>query len=60
MITIIDVAKECGYSPTTVCAVLNNAPLARHIPDTTSGQTAARRCTSMRPGFRADYPATWP
>jgi LacI family transcriptional regulator len=32
MITIRDVAKESGFSSTTVSIVLNNAPLARYIP----------------------------
>jgi LacI family transcriptional regulator len=35
MITIRDVAKESGFSSTTVSIVLNNAPLARYIPSTT-------------------------
>lgn len=35
MPTIRDVAKRSGYSPTTVSMVLNNAPLARYIPDGT-------------------------
>ncbi|HZP62699.1 MAG TPA: LacI family DNA-binding transcriptional regulator [Terriglobales bacterium] len=35
MITIRDVAKESGFSSTTVSIVLNNAPLARYIPVTT-------------------------
>lgn len=33
--TIRDVAKSSGFSPTTVSIVLNNAPLARYIPQTT-------------------------
>src|SRR2546426_4141148 len=35
MVTIRDVAKESGFSSTTVSIVLNNAPLARYIPTTT-------------------------
>jgi LacI family transcriptional regulator len=35
MITIRDVAKESGFSSTTVSIVLNNAPLARYIPPVT-------------------------
>jgi DNA-binding LacI/PurR family transcriptional regulator len=35
VITIREVAKESGFSSTTVSIVLNNAPLARYIPDTT-------------------------
>ncbi len=35
MITIRDVAKESGFSSTTVSIVLNNAPLSRYIPAVT-------------------------
>src|SRR6201982_984840 len=35
VITIRDVAKESGFSSTTVSIVLNDAPLARHIPEAT-------------------------
>src|SRR5881296_1281751 len=35
IITIRDVAKESGFSSTTVSIVLNNAPLARYIPAVT-------------------------
>jgi len=35
MVTIRDVAKESGFSSTTVSIVLNNAPLARYIPAST-------------------------
>src|SRR5438445_13790573 len=35
MITIRDVAKESGFSSTTVSIVLNNALLARYIPAVT-------------------------
>ncbi len=35
MVTIRDVAKESGFSSTTVSIVLNNAPLARYIPTVT-------------------------
>jgi DNA-binding LacI/PurR family transcriptional regulator len=35
MVTIRDVAKESGFSSTTVSIVLNNAPLARYIPPET-------------------------
>jgi LacI family transcriptional regulator len=43
--TIRDVARESGYSASTVSIVLNNAPLARYIPADTKEriQTAARR-----------------
>jgi len=35
MVTIRDVARESGFSSTTVSIVLNNAPLARYIPSVT-------------------------
>jgi LacI family transcriptional regulator len=35
MVTIRDVAKESGFSSTTVSIVLNNAPLSRYIPANT-------------------------
>src|ERR1700737_4273660 len=35
VITIRDVAKESGFSSTTVSIVLNDAPLARYIPPAT-------------------------
>ena len=35
MVTIRDVAKDSGFSATTVSIVLNNAPLARYIPTAT-------------------------
>src|SRR5436305_12144293 len=34
-VTIREVAKESGFASATVSIVLNNAPLARYIPDTT-------------------------
>jgi len=34
-VTIRDVAKECGLSPTTVSMVLSHAPLASYIPQAT-------------------------
>lgn len=42
--TIRDVARESGYSASTVSIVLNNAPLSRYIPAETKTliQTAAR------------------
>src|SRR6476661_10971723 len=45
VITIRDVAKESGFSSTTVSIVLNNAPLARYIPPTTKKkiEVAAKR-----------------
>jgi LacI family transcriptional regulator len=35
MVTIRELAKQIGLSPTTVSMVLNSAPLARHIPEET-------------------------
>jgi LacI family transcriptional regulator, galactose operon repressor len=35
MVTIREVAKESGFSSTTVSIVLNNAPLSRYIPTAT-------------------------
>jgi LacI family transcriptional regulator len=45
MVTIRDVAKESGFSSTTVSIVLNNAPLARYIPAVTKKriERAAKR-----------------
>lgn len=45
MITIRDVAKETGFSPTTISIVLNNSTLARNIPARTKDliRQAARR-----------------
>jgi LacI family transcriptional regulator len=37
-ITIRDVAERSGFASATVSIVLNNAPLARYIPDTTKGR----------------------
>lgn len=38
MVTIKDVAKKSGFSPSTVSLVLNDAPLARYIPEKTKKQ----------------------
>src|SRR5881398_3287619 len=45
MVTIREVAKESGFSSTTVSIVLNNAPLSRYIPETTKSriQRAAKK-----------------
>jgi LacI family transcriptional regulator len=45
VMTIRDVARESGYSASTVSIVLNNAPLSRYIPADTKLriETAARR-----------------
>src|SRR6202790_1641643 len=58
MVTIRDVAKESGFSATTVSIVLNNAPLARYIPTATKKriESAAKKlgyrpnlfCRSLR------------
>jgi LacI family transcriptional regulator len=37
-VTIKDVAERSGFSSATVSIVLNNAPLARYIPDITKGR----------------------
>src|SRR4030088_1288981 len=37
-VPIRDVAERSGFSSATVSIVLNNAPLARYIPDTTKGR----------------------
>ena len=50
MVTIRDVAKECGFSSTTVSIVLNNAPLARYIPaDTKKKILRATKRLGYRP-----------
>lgn len=41
MVTIKDVARESGFAPTTVSVVLNDAPLARHIPPATQRRIRA-------------------
>src|SRR5438445_1012086 len=49
MITIRDVAKESGFSSTTVSIVLNNAPLARYIPAVTKKRIER---TAKKLGYR--------
>jgi DNA-binding LacI/PurR family transcriptional regulator len=50
MVTIRDVAKESGFSSTTVSIVLNNAPLARYIPaDTKKKILRATKHLGYRP-----------
>jgi LacI family transcriptional regulator len=48
-ITIRDVARESGFSSTTVSIVLNSAPLARYIPDTTKKRIEK---TAQKLGYR--------
>ena len=48
-VTIRDVAKESGFSSTTVSIVLNNAPLARYIPAVTKKRIER---TAKKLGYR--------
>ncbi len=53
-VTIRDVAKQAGFSPTTVSIVLNNAPLSRYIPATTKKRIEiAARQLGYRPNIFA-------
>src|SRR6266853_2744838 len=53
-VTIRDVAERSGFSSATVSIVLNNAPLARYIPDTTKGRIhKAAQHLGYRPNFYA-------
>src|SRR2546422_9055909 len=56
VVTIRDVARESGYSVSTVSIVLNNAPLARYIPTETKEriETTAKRL-GYRPNPLARY-----
>jgi DNA-binding LacI/PurR family transcriptional regulator len=47
--TIRDVARESGYSASTVSIVLNSAPLSRYIPEETKGKIQS---TARRLGYR--------
>jgi len=50
VVTIRDVARECGYSASTVSIVLNGAPLSRYIPaDTKSRIESAAKRMGYRP-----------
>jgi LacI family transcriptional regulator len=49
MVTIRDVAKESGFSSTTVSIVLNDAPLARYIP---AGTKKRIERAAQRLGYR--------
>lgn len=54
MATIKDVARESGFSPTTVSMVLNDAPLAQYIPRETKDMIrAAAAKLSYRPNVHA-------
>lgn len=54
MVTIRDVAKESGFSSTTVSIVLNNAPLSRYIPAATKKRIeAAAKKLGYRPNLFA-------
>jgi DNA-binding LacI/PurR family transcriptional regulator len=54
VITIRDVAKESGFSSTTVSIVLNNAPLARYIPAVTKKKIErAAKSLGYRPNLFA-------
>ncbi len=48
-VTIRDVAERSGFSSATVSIVLNNAPLARYIPDTTKARIQK---TAQHLGYR--------
>ena len=50
-VTLVDVARESGFSPSTVSIVLNEAPLSRHIAATTKERI---RKTAQRLGYRPD------
>jgi len=53
-VTIRDVAKESGFSPTTVSIVLNSAPLARYIPAVTKKRIErAAKSLGYRPNLFA-------
>jgi LacI family transcriptional regulator len=47
--TIRDVAKQSGFSSSTVSIVLNDAPLARYIPKVTKDRIQA---TAKKLGYR--------
>jgi LacI family transcriptional regulator len=50
-VTLVDVARESGFSPSTVSIVLNDAPLSRHIAASTKERI---RKTAKRLGYRPD------
>lgn len=52
--TIRDVAKRSGFAASTVSIVLNNAALARYVPETTKKKIQdAARTLGYRPNFHA-------
>jgi LacI family transcriptional regulator len=53
VVTIKDVAKESGFSSTTVSVVLNNAPSARYQPVTQSRILHAAKKLGYRPNLSA-------
>ena len=53
-ITIVDVAKQCGFSPSTVSIVLNNAPLSRYVAESTKELI---RKTAVTMGYHPDASA---
>lgn len=50
-VTLVDVARESGFSPSTVSIVLNEAPLSHHIAATTKERIHK---TAQRMGYRPD------
>lgn len=53
-VTIVDVARESGFSPSTVSIVLNEAPLSHHIAATTKERI---RKAALTMGYRPDASA---
>lgn len=50
-VTIVDVAKESGFAPSTVSIVLNDAPVARRVPEQTKAHI---KKTAKALGYRPD------
>ena len=50
-VTLVDVARESGFSPSTVSIVLNEAPLSRHLAPATKERI---RKTALSLGYRPD------
>lgn len=53
-VTLMDVARASGFSPSTVSLVLNEAPLARYIPEKTKQKILD---AVERLGYRISLPA---